>query len=392
MHGGSTYINNKYMPTAAEIKSFINDALADNTTRAITEQVMRDTLTELVDWTTEYNPTWVNRGTWSSATAYVLNDYVQLNGSTYRCILAHTNQTPPNATYWILIAAKGDAGANGNGLVNMGQSIFLNSSLENNTADNWTLGAAGSLETTDILNGLASLKLVAGASAVSANSIARCFIDKTKVYKITCWAKASSGTPIISLRLKCYNRSGVLINYVRGDVNSVYSNLNITTSWVKYEFFYLGIFVPGSGTTIDFHADTVSAQLVVWNNTASSTVLFSNIIVEELNSDNFIPSNLSQIPVGQNIFDPTNRARMGERLSDGNNAWFTGKELALYPNGTSISMVVQRPYKWTWALLYNDGVTTVTLPSATINANAAATFVLTGTAGKSYTILIYQTV
>ena len=37
---------------------------------------------------------------WNSATPYVANRVVSYNGAYYRCILAHTNQVPPNATYW----------------------------------------------------------------------------------------------------------------------------------------------------------------------------------------------------------------------------------------------------------------------------------------------------
>ncbi len=37
---------------------------------------------------------------WSSATAYVVGDGVVESGTTYICILGHTNQQPPNATYW----------------------------------------------------------------------------------------------------------------------------------------------------------------------------------------------------------------------------------------------------------------------------------------------------
>ena len=38
--------------------------------------------------------------TWSAATAYVIGNIVTLNGVNYKCILGHTNQTPPNVTYW----------------------------------------------------------------------------------------------------------------------------------------------------------------------------------------------------------------------------------------------------------------------------------------------------
>lgn len=37
---------------------------------------------------------------WSNATAYVVGDLVVQGGVNYYCILAHTNQMPPNATYW----------------------------------------------------------------------------------------------------------------------------------------------------------------------------------------------------------------------------------------------------------------------------------------------------
>jgi len=37
---------------------------------------------------------------WSNATAYVVGDLASRLGVNYYCILAHTNQQPPNATYW----------------------------------------------------------------------------------------------------------------------------------------------------------------------------------------------------------------------------------------------------------------------------------------------------
>ena len=37
---------------------------------------------------------------WSAATAYVVGDLASRLGVNYYCILAHTNQQPPNATYW----------------------------------------------------------------------------------------------------------------------------------------------------------------------------------------------------------------------------------------------------------------------------------------------------
>jgi len=37
---------------------------------------------------------------WSNVTAYVVGDLVSYLGTNYYCILGHTNQVPPNATYW----------------------------------------------------------------------------------------------------------------------------------------------------------------------------------------------------------------------------------------------------------------------------------------------------
>ncbi|MDI3559560.1 sialate O-acetylesterase [Bradyrhizobium sp. Arg816] len=53
------------------------------------------------------------KGAWSGATAYTVGDVVTLSGSSYACVLDHTNHTPPNATYWQVLAAKGDPGATG---------------------------------------------------------------------------------------------------------------------------------------------------------------------------------------------------------------------------------------------------------------------------------------
>jgi hypothetical protein len=42
---------------------------------------------------------------WSGATAYVVGDVVASGGNLYRCILNHTNQVPPNATYWVQVGS-----------------------------------------------------------------------------------------------------------------------------------------------------------------------------------------------------------------------------------------------------------------------------------------------
>jgi len=46
------------------------------------------------------------KGAWSSSITYYPNDIVTLNGIAYICILSHSNHTPPNATYWEILADK----------------------------------------------------------------------------------------------------------------------------------------------------------------------------------------------------------------------------------------------------------------------------------------------
>lgn len=47
----------------------------------------------------------VSPAAWSGVTAYVVGDVVTSGGANYYCILAHTNQIPPNATYWYAMPA-----------------------------------------------------------------------------------------------------------------------------------------------------------------------------------------------------------------------------------------------------------------------------------------------
>ncbi len=52
------------------------------------------------------------RGAWSSGASYITNDVVSLSGSSYLAIQSSTNQNPSSATaYWLVLAAKGDAGS-----------------------------------------------------------------------------------------------------------------------------------------------------------------------------------------------------------------------------------------------------------------------------------------
>jgi hypothetical protein len=53
------------------------------------------------------------QGAYSGATAYVADDVVSYNGSSYICILASTNNLPTNTTYWSQMSSAGTNGTNG---------------------------------------------------------------------------------------------------------------------------------------------------------------------------------------------------------------------------------------------------------------------------------------
>lgn len=46
------------------------------------------------------------QGAWSSAVSYVVGNQVAFNGNIYTCILANTNNTPPNGTYWTIVGSQ----------------------------------------------------------------------------------------------------------------------------------------------------------------------------------------------------------------------------------------------------------------------------------------------
>ena len=56
------------------------------------------------------------KGSYSGATAYVVDDVVESSGSSYICIAATTGNAPPNASYWELMSQKGTNGTDGTDL------------------------------------------------------------------------------------------------------------------------------------------------------------------------------------------------------------------------------------------------------------------------------------
>ena len=83
------------------------------------------------------------QGVWSSATTYALNDAVEKAGTSYICIQAHSNQSPPNVTYWDILAAKGTDGAGAGDLLAANNLSDLSNAAT--ARNNLGIGAVGVL-------------------------------------------------------------------------------------------------------------------------------------------------------------------------------------------------------------------------------------------------------
>ena len=69
------------------------------------------------------------QGAYNGATAYVADDVVSYNGSSYICILASTGNLPTNATYWSQMSSAGTNGTDlGTTLTTQGDLVYRNAS------------------------------------------------------------------------------------------------------------------------------------------------------------------------------------------------------------------------------------------------------------------------
>lgn len=133
--------------------------------------------------------TW--QGAWNSATSYAVDDAVSSGGSSYICILANTNHAPPNATYWNVLASKGDTGATGA------------------TGSTGATGAAGTNGTNGAMAQLSQIVTASSATTADFTSIS----GSSQSLRVTYFSRdTASGTSNSILRLKI-NNDGTAANY-----------------------------------------------------------------------------------------------------------------------------------------------------------------------------------
>ena len=175
--------------TRSQLLAQINSQIVANGQGAITGPVLNNILDNMV------LSSIFNAGTWSAFVTYAILDIVQYGGSSYIAILPSTNQVPPNASYWQILASigatgpQGPAGPSGGALVTVGTTavnsgtnsylLYDNAgTLGNLAASSLTVGAA-----TNIANGtLDQIPYQTGSGAtafISAPSVSNTYLQWT---------------------------------------------------------------------------------------------------------------------------------------------------------------------------------------------------------------------
>lgn len=108
------------------------------------------------------------KGTWSGATAYIVDDAVTYNGTSYMCTSGHTNQAPPNASYWDVLALKGTDGAGSGDVVGPASSVDSEVALFDSTTGK-LLKRASATGVAKLTSGVLSASNVNLASEVTGN-------------------------------------------------------------------------------------------------------------------------------------------------------------------------------------------------------------------------------
>jgi hypothetical protein len=325
-------------------------------------------------------PKW--RGAWNAATAYAIGDSVSQNGNSYISKTAHTNQAVTNTTHWDIVAAKGESGAQ---IQNFGGSLLQNGALETGTIAGWSRGELNGLnEGLNILR----LPVVASSSLTSTTFNTRVAVRHDRLYKLSVTSKLLVG--VMSFRFNLKDIFGNNAN--NGLTVSPYSySSGNGQGYANTDFEKKEIYFGGRGNNqFCFGSNVSSFELSIVHQFNAAVELYG-LVLHEVSISEPVPSNLAWLPDGQAVFDVANPLKKGTYINSiVGIVWHTVKEITLQPNGTSVVFNLRRTYKFTWSAMYNDGVTIVSQPPATVNANTDALLTLTGAAGKTLTIQIQQ--
>ena len=134
------------------------------------------------------------KGSYSGATAYVVDDVVESSGSSYICIAATTGNAPPNATYWEQMSSAGTNGTDGTDLTTtlttQGDIVYRNASglarLGAGTSGQvlQTNGTGANPSWGTVSSDFVKIATVEATSDVASLDITQCFSTDYDFYKI----------------------------------------------------------------------------------------------------------------------------------------------------------------------------------------------------------------
>ena len=201
------------------------------------------------------------KGAYAGGTAYVVDDVVSSAGSSYVCILASTGNTPPNGTYWNLMAQGGTGSAatltttgdmlyrDGSGLQRLGigtagQELKVNSGA---SAPEWYTPVAASsdmvlLHTTAVMSG----------SIIAVDNIFNSTYNTYKVF-ISGWKPSADAIP--EFRFRSGGASGV----AESDASYSYANWRVEQQ-----------ISGGTATGSDLTVNAIGNTLTAWHQSMES--------------------------------------------------------------------------------------------------------------------------
>ena len=230
------------------------------------------------------------KGAYAGGTAYVVDDVVESGGSSYVCILASTGNTPPNGTYWNLMAEAGTdgtdvlttltttgdmlyrdgSGAQRLGIGTAGQELKVNSGA---TAPEWYTPTGG-VDNTPIV-----LAYLNGASTIPSNTATQFIPNGTLINTDTVY-NTSTGvfTPNVAgyyrIRIQTGGASynGVAAVIIRvGAVDYYCKDEDVTSSYL--ESGERIIYFNGSSDAATFRCFFTNGRSISGNTTSGNTIV-----------------------------------------------------------------------------------------------------------------------
>lgn len=191
--------------------------------------------------------------------------------------------------------ATGTAGSNASEIVRYGGSLVKNSALELLTLEGWFNGVLGAVN-----EGLPTLEITSTGSFIAATNTNVVYLDNRRLYKATLFAKTTGNNSTIYLQRLDKDGTAILHSSDGGiyPLNGLYFN---DTTFQKKTFYFGGI-----GSTLNTHIglNTVKTKIAVGTGVTGTTTI-SKLIFEEVSLAEPVPYNLSYLPAGQMVIDPT---------------------------------------------------------------------------------------